>query len=162
MEKKERGQVAAPWQFSQPFTSADVVVVDEAGQGLDQLVLVPMLRGKKIVLAGDHLQLPPTVKSKQATSQDLATTTFFERMINREKRYKREAERVAQGSAADDEQEEIGITAGTTLMKSERKPPGRLSAMLTMQYRMNDKIMRYSSEKLYESRLGMYDTFFPL
>jgi superfamily I DNA and/or RNA helicase len=121
-----------------------------------------MLRGKKIVLAGDHLQLPPTVKSTEALNKDLGTTTFFERMINREKRYQREADRrkeTLESTGEDDEDEmEIGATAGTTLMKSERRPPGRLSAMLTVQYRMNDLIMRYSSQALYESRLVSHES----
>lgn len=123
-----------------------------------------MLRGKKIILAGDHLQLPPTVKSKDATNQDLGTTTFFERMIKRERRYAREAEEhknsaesssTTEDDAADDE---LGATAGTTLIKSERRVPGRLSAMLTVQYRMHDLIMRYSSDSLYESRLVSHES----
>ena len=60
----------------------DLVVIDEAGQALKPLSLIPMLRGKKTVLVGDHNQLPPTVMSKQAESQGLSET-FFAELIKR-------------------------------------------------------------------------------
>jgi DNA polymerase alpha-associated DNA helicase A len=41
----------------------DVVIIDEASQALEAQCWVPLLRAKKVVLAGDHLQLPPTIKS---------------------------------------------------------------------------------------------------
>lgn len=41
----------------------DVMVIDEASQALEAQCWVPLLRATKVVLAGDHLQLPPTIKS---------------------------------------------------------------------------------------------------
>ena len=41
----------------------DVMVIDEASQALEAQCWVPLLRARKVILAGDHLQLPPTVKS---------------------------------------------------------------------------------------------------
>ncbi|EPQ30240.1 uncharacterized protein PFL1_02356 [Pseudozyma flocculosa PF-1] len=44
----------------------DVVIIDEACQALEAVCWVPILKvreGGKVILAGDHLQLPPTVKS---------------------------------------------------------------------------------------------------
>jgi len=41
----------------------DVVIIDEASQALEAQCWVPLLRASKVVLAGDHLQLPPTIKS---------------------------------------------------------------------------------------------------
>ena len=41
----------------------DVVIIDEASQALEAQCWIPLLFAKKVVLAGDHLQLPPTVKS---------------------------------------------------------------------------------------------------
>ena len=44
----------------------DLVVIDEAAQALEASCWVALLRGKRAVLAGDHLQLPPVVKSEAA------------------------------------------------------------------------------------------------
>jgi ATP-dependent RNA/DNA helicase IGHMBP2 len=41
------------------------VVMDEAGQALEPAAWIPILKAQRVVLAGDHLQLPPTVKSNQ-------------------------------------------------------------------------------------------------
>jgi superfamily I DNA and/or RNA helicase len=50
------------------------VVIDEAGQALEPACWIPILKGKKLVLAGDHCQLPPTVKSPEAAQNGLSTT----------------------------------------------------------------------------------------
>ncbi len=50
------------------------VVIDEAGQALEPACWIPILKGKKLVLAGDHCQLPPTVKSAEAARKGLSTT----------------------------------------------------------------------------------------
>lgn len=42
----------------------DWVIVDEAGRATPPELLVPVIRGRKIILVGDHKQLPPVVKSK--------------------------------------------------------------------------------------------------
>ena len=52
----------------------DVAVIDEAGQALEPACWIPVLKTKKIVLAGDHCQLPPTVKSEEAARAGLSTT----------------------------------------------------------------------------------------
>ena len=44
----------------------DVVVIDEAAQALEVSCWSALLKCKKAVLAGDHLQLPPTIISKEA------------------------------------------------------------------------------------------------
>src|SRR5690606_30912517 len=41
------------------------VVIDEAGQALEPAAWIPVLKGSKVVLAGDHFQLPPTIKSDE-------------------------------------------------------------------------------------------------
>lgn len=48
------------------------VVIDEAGQAIVPACWIPVLKGKKLVLAGDHRQLPPTVKSEQAAAGGLS------------------------------------------------------------------------------------------
>ena len=50
------------------------VVIDEAGQALEPACWIPILKGEKLVLAGDHLQLPPTIKSNEAAKAGLSTT----------------------------------------------------------------------------------------
>jgi ATP-dependent RNA/DNA helicase IGHMBP2 len=50
------------------------VVIDEAGQALEPACWIPILKAEKVVLAGDHLQLPPTIKSEAAAKGGLATT----------------------------------------------------------------------------------------
>ncbi|KAK0548346.1 hypothetical protein OC845_003618 [Tilletia horrida] len=59
-------------QAAKDQAAFDVVIVDEACQALEPVVWVPILRALertadvKLVLAGDHLQLPPTVKDPEA------------------------------------------------------------------------------------------------
>ena len=50
------------------------VVIDEAGQALEPASWIPVLKAKKLVLAGDHCQLSPTVKSIQAARSGLSST----------------------------------------------------------------------------------------
>jgi len=57
----------------------DVVFIDEASQSTEPSCLIPVIKGKKIVLAGDHKQLPPTVLHPEAKGLSF---TMFERFIN--------------------------------------------------------------------------------
>lgn len=50
--------------------------IDEAGQALEPACWIPILRAQRIIFAGDHQQLPPTIKSNEAAKQGLATTLF--------------------------------------------------------------------------------------
>ncbi|MRG43509.1 AAA family ATPase [Chitinophaga sp. SYP-B3965] len=50
------------------------VVIDEAGQALEPACWIPILKAQKVVLAGDHCQLSPTVKSNEAAKNGLSTT----------------------------------------------------------------------------------------
>ncbi|HSC39214.1 MAG TPA: AAA domain-containing protein, partial [Chitinophagaceae bacterium] len=52
----------------------DTVVIDEAGQALEPACWIPILKAQKLVLAGDHCQLSPTVKSNEAARGGLGTT----------------------------------------------------------------------------------------
>ena len=67
-------------------TEFDLVIVDECAQGLEASTWIPILRGVKCVLAGDHLQLPPTIKSKEAEVKGLGLT-LFERLIMNKKQF---------------------------------------------------------------------------
>jgi ATP-dependent RNA/DNA helicase IGHMBP2 len=50
------------------------VVIDEAGQALEPACWIPILKGQKVILAGDHCQLPPTIKSNEAAQKGLNNT----------------------------------------------------------------------------------------
>lgn len=52
----------------------DTVVIDEAGQALEPACWIPILKAKKVILAGDHCQLPPTIKSDTAAKRGLSNT----------------------------------------------------------------------------------------
>lgn len=60
----------------------DIVFIDEAAQGLEAATWIPILKAKKVVFAGDHCQLPPTIKSQEAARKGLAIT-LFEKIIQR-------------------------------------------------------------------------------
>lgn len=50
------------------------VVIDEAGQALEPACWIPILKAQKLIMAGDHLQLPPTIKSEEAARKGLNNT----------------------------------------------------------------------------------------
>ena len=50
------------------------VVIDEAGQALEPACWIPILKAQKLILAGDHCQLSPTIKSEEAARAGLAKT----------------------------------------------------------------------------------------
>ncbi|KAG4913004.1 hypothetical protein AAZX31_19G128600 [Glycine max] len=95
-------------------TSFDLVIIDEAAQALEIACWIPLLKGSRCVLAGDHLQLPPTIQSVEAEKKGLGRTLF---------------ERLAE--VYGDE----------------------ITSMLTVQYRMHELIMDWSSKELYNSKI---------
>ncbi|KAI9835084.1 MAG: hypothetical protein M1819_002636 [Sarea resinae] len=106
----------------------DVVIIDEASQALEAQCWVPLLTAKKVVLAGDHLQLPPTIKSLNSKTKPTAKKLE------------------AKGAK--------GLTLETTLFDRLLALHGpSIKRMLTTQYRMHEKIMEFPSQELYESKL---------
>lgn len=109
----------------------DVVIIDEASQALEAQCWVPLLSAKKAVCAGDHLQLPPTIKSTNSK---------------------------VKLKVADDVKLIKGATLEKTLFDRLLALHGSsIKRMLTTQYRMHDKIMRFPSDELYESKLVAAD-----
>ncbi|TDZ13079.1 DNA polymerase alpha-associated DNA helicase A [Colletotrichum spinosum] len=107
----------------------DVVIIDEASQALEAQCWVPLLSAKKAVCAGDHLQLPPTIKSLNSKAKKTPPVEGGEKHIK-------------------------GMTLETTLFDRLLALHGSsIKRMLTTQYRMHDKIMRFPSDELYEGRL---------
>lgn len=60
----------------------DVVMIDEASQALEAESWIAIQKGSKLILAGDHLQLPPTIQSKKGAAQKALSLTLFERLLN--------------------------------------------------------------------------------
>ena len=87
--------------------------IDEAAQALEAACWIPIRRVSRVILAGDHCQLPPTVKSIAALKAGLGKT-LMERIV-------------------------------------EMKP--EVVTLLKMQYRMNDDIMRFSSNYFYDGQV---------
>lgn len=113
----------------------DVVIIDEASQALEAQCWVPLLAAKKAVCAGDHLQLPPTVKSTNSKSKA-----------------KPKVKGVKEGEVIK------GASLETTLFDRLLKLHGEgIKRMLTTQYRMHEKIMRFPSDELYEGKLVAAD-----
>ncbi|PHH73668.1 hypothetical protein CDD82_5327 [Ophiocordyceps australis] len=115
----------------------DLVIIDEASQALEAQCWVPLLAAKKVVCAGDHLQLPPTIKSTNSKlkPQDIETR-----------------------GKATQELPIKGINLATTLFDRLLALHGpSIKRMLTTQYRMHDKIMRFPSNELYDAKLVAAD-----
>ena len=89
------------------------VFIDEAAQALEPACWIAIRKADRVILAGDHCQLPPTVKCPQSVRGGL----------------------------------------GHTLMQSIVKNKLETVSLLTLQYRMNDEIMRFSSDWFYDGRL---------
>lgn len=60
-----------------------IVFIDEAGQGLEAATWIPIQKSDRVVMAGDHFQLPPTIKSFEAARKGLSET-LFEKVIKRQ------------------------------------------------------------------------------
>lgn len=58
----------------------DMVLIDEAGQSTEPSCLIPISKAKKVILVGDHRQLPPTILSRDAKE---LSVSLFERMFPR-------------------------------------------------------------------------------
>lgn len=114
----------------------DVVIIDEASQALEAQCWVPLLSAKKLILAGDHLQLPPTIKSTSSHPKSEKPQPNAEKSsLNLGK-----------------------LTLETTLFDRLLTLHGpSIKRMLTTQYRMHEKIMRFPSDEMYDSRLVAAD-----
>ncbi|PKI83047.1 DNA helicase [Malassezia vespertilionis] len=118
----------------------DYVIIDEAAQALEAACWTAILKLKsdgKLFLAGDHLQLPPTVKA-QNTRSDLAGHLTSQLSVQMEN-----------GGAL-----RPPMTLETTLFDRLLAMYGDdAKALLRVQYRMNDEIMAFPNEALYEGKL---------
>lgn len=58
------------------YQEFDLVIIDEATQATEPMTWLPMMKAKKVIMAGDHFQLPPTVRSIEAEEKGLGITLF--------------------------------------------------------------------------------------
>ncbi|KAJ7639809.1 P-loop containing nucleoside triphosphate hydrolase protein [Mycena polygramma] len=126
----------------------DVVIIDEATQALEAVCWVPILKGKKLILAGDPMQLPPTVLSASSSSDtenEAATPKQPPRNEAPQKKDKPSG-RVPLLRAP--------RTLETTLFDRLEKMYGSsIKRMLQVQYRMHSDICAFPSKTLYSSKL---------
>ncbi len=64
---------------SKRFTT---LFIDEASQALEPASWVPILKADSVIMAGDHKQLPPTIKSEEAAREGLSETLFSRAMTH--------------------------------------------------------------------------------
>jgi len=125
----------------------DLVIIDEAAQALEASCWIPILKGKKLVLAGDHCQLPPTIMCKHSKVQAGLGKTLFERLM---KLYGDDRKKVKKQSKENDNN-------GDTENKEKVQPP-RVSRMLKVQYRMHENISNWASQASYHGELMTHDS----
>jgi DNA polymerase alpha-associated DNA helicase A len=113
--------------FSLKAEQFDAVIIDEASQAMEAQCWVPLLNARKVVLAGDPHQLPPTIKSLNYKSDGGPNLSS-----NKKK----------------------GMSLETTLFDRLLRLHGpSIKRMLNTQYRMHETIMSFPSSELYESKL---------
>jgi hypothetical protein len=124
----------------------DVVVIDEAAQALEPACWGALLKGRRAVLAGDHLQLPPTVLSQEACDKGLGVTLFerLQVMYGGVEGGGGGGGGGASGGGGDGNGGNSSNNGANVASASE---------MLTVQYRMHRDIMDWSSRELYGGKL---------
>ncbi|QSE96072.1 AAA domain-containing protein [Fulvivirga lutea] len=60
------------------------VFIDEAAQALEPATWIPILKAERVIFAGDHHQLPPTIKSMEAAKGGLDVSLFEKAMRKNE------------------------------------------------------------------------------
>lgn len=136
----------------------DVVIVDEASQALEAQCWIPVLSVKgvtKLILAGDHLQLPPTIKSLNSREKSKGKGFKAGEGVARDTAKMDVEEKEKQNAnGAHEKVMEDDVTLETTLFDRLLSLHGdAIKRMLTTQYRMHEAIMQYPSAALYENKL---------
>lgn len=133
----------------------DTVIVDEASQALEAQCWIPVLSVKgveKLVLAGDHLQLPPTIKSANSKGKPKAAK-IDNKVANGVKDLSLDDEDCEKGNKSKKPKED-SVRLETTLFDRLLSLHGpAIKRMLTTQYRMHEDIMAFPSAQLYEGKL---------
>ena len=108
-------------EFMDNYPIFDVVIIDEVSKATPPELLLPMLKGKKVILVGDHHQLPPLIGDD--TFEETLETVIKESDTFEEKR---ELEKLLEESLFE---------------RLYKNLPGTNKKMLAIQYRMHENIM---------------------
>lgn len=117
----------------------DVAIVDEATQAVEAVCWVPIIKAKKLILAGDPQQLPPTILSKNKKAKKVKTAKGEAKVAKGDaKEAKDEAtakDEDRSGSEASDEGDETVAEASkklaaTTVKARSLRPPRSLETTL--------------------------------
>ncbi|KIY67465.1 P-loop containing nucleoside triphosphate hydrolase protein [Cylindrobasidium torrendii FP15055 ss-10] len=161
----------------------DVVIIDEATQAMEAVCWVPIFKAKKLILAGDPKQLPPTVLSldKKKKLQQKQGIKDKSSATNKSKPSAKAAptkEEDDESDSSGDETEE-GAEKKTAVPTSKPRVPSlvpprslettlferlermygnRIKRMLNVQYRMHNKICEFPSKTLYGNRLDSHES----
>ncbi|KAI0037075.1 AAA domain-containing protein [Vararia minispora EC-137] len=133
----------------------DVVIIDEATQAVEAVCWIPIFKAKKLILAGDPKQLPPTILSLDKSGRKLSGTPLGNPSLSNTKSQKsieQENERKV------NKRQPTGLrpprTLETTIFDRLEKMYGpSVKRMLTVQYRMHEKIAEFPSQVMYQSKL---------
>ncbi|KAK0855632.1 hypothetical protein LTR03_001732 [Friedmanniomyces endolithicus] len=135
----------------------DVVIVDEASQALEAQCWIPVLASgaPKLVLAGDHLQLPPTIKSLNTKqTQPAKKAADADEVANGVSKLSTDDDKPTTTNGNPTQPNQDSSTLETTLFDRLLALHGNtIKRMLTTQYRMHDSIMAFPSAALYENKL---------
>ncbi|RLV92669.1 DNA polymerase alpha-associated DNA helicase A [Spathaspora sp. JA1] len=66
--------------------SFDTIIIDEVSQSMEPQCWIPLLlnsKFKRLVIAGDNMQLPPTIKSVKKKGSSILETTLFDRLVRK-------------------------------------------------------------------------------
>ncbi|GAA6054516.1 hypothetical protein JCM3770_005824 [Rhodotorula araucariae] len=124
----------------------DVVIIDEAAQATEPACWIPILKGKKLILAGDHLQLPPTLKSSNRLTKSLSAKGKGASAVS--------ASPIGNAPAGADGKLALSPDLEVTLFSRLLALHGLgVRRMLRVQYRFNRKICAFPSSELYDGEL---------
>lgn len=129
-------------EFMENYPVFDVVIIDEVSKATPPELLLPMLKGKKIILVGDHHQLPPLVGED---TLDETLQAILEESVNLE------------------EKDELKKLLKESLFERLFKNlPKSSKTMLAIQYRMHENIMEtitpFYEEENYRLQCGLVDS----
>ncbi|CAK9294656.1 unnamed protein product [Gordionus sp. m RMFG-2023] len=137
----------------------DMLIIDECSQSLEAACWIPMLHAPFCLLAGDHLQLPPTIISKDPVTKEGLQISLMERLIGM---YAKD-EPISNYSSNPNHVKKMFLPSSFSNYSSnflenwevgvKRQVENDFLIRLNMQYRMNECIAKFISDRFYDSRL---------
>jgi len=129
---------SASRNFMEEYPTFDVVIIDEVSKATPPELLLPMLKGKKVILVGDHHQLPPLMG--QETLEEL----------------------LEESDSSEVKEELRKLLQESLFERLFRTLPKENKTMLGIQYRMHESIMQtiapFYKEGNYRLQCGLKDS----